>query len=188
MRHSIWLAAVSALALAACNEPAVPTPYDTDDAASAAAPEEPATNTVNPAPAGTGEAEPAPAMAAFTVTDAWIRNPPPGRDVTAGFMTLTAEGAAARLVDARSLAAARMEIHTMAMEGDVMRMRQVGGFDIPEGGSITLAPGGDHLMMFEINRDILATGQVEVELVFENGQTVNQVFEVRDTAPDAAAN
>jgi copper(I)-binding protein len=173
MRHTFWLAAASAFALAACNDPAPAAQNDNDGATAAAA--------GDAAPETAGEA-------VFTGSGAWVRNPPPGRDVTAGFLTLAAEGAPARLVDARSNAAARVEIHTMAMEDDVMRMRRVDGLDIPAGGSIALAPGGDHLMLFEIDRDVLATGQVLIELVFENGQTVNQVFEVRDTAPDAAGN
>ncbi len=172
MRHAFWIAAGSAFALAACNDPVAPA---NDSQAGIAAAQD-------------SQPEAATDTAEFTITGAWVRNPPPGRDVTAGFLTVAAEGAPARLVDARSNAAARMEIHTMAMEDDVMRMRRVDGFDIPDGGAITLAPGGDHLMLFEIDRDVLATGQVEIELVFDNGQTVNQRFEVRDTAPDAEGN
>ncbi|MCH8490210.1 MAG: copper chaperone PCu(A)C [Oceanicaulis sp.] len=185
MNHAIWLAAASAFALAACNDPATPTPYGDSDETGASTQD--VQDSMDQTPA-----DQAPAAAsdptAYTVVGAWIRNPPPGRDVTAAFMTLTAGNAEGRLIDARTNAAARTEIHTMAMEDDVMRMRRVEGFDIPEGGSITLAPGGDHLMLFEIDRDVLATGQVLIELVFENGQTVNQVFEVRDTAPDAEGN
>ncbi len=172
MHHTFWLAAASAFALAACNDPAPAAQNDNDGATAAAG---------DAAPETAGEA-------VFTGSGAWVRNPPPGRDVTAGFLTLAADNAAGRLVSANTNAAARVEIHTMAMEDDVMRMRRVDGLDIPAGGSIALAPGGDHLMLFEIDRDVLATGQVLIELVFENGQTVNQVFEVRDTAPDAAGN
>lgn len=175
MRYAFWIAAGSALALAACNDPVAPA----NDSGSANTAEQ------NRAPeTGAAQAE----AAEFTITGAWVRNPPPGRDVTAGFLTLAAEGAPARLVDARSNAAARLEIHTMAMEDDVMRMRRVEGLDISEGGAITLAPGGDHLMLFEIDRDVLAAGEVMIELVFDNGQTVNQVFEVRDTAPVTEGN
>lgn len=175
MRYAFWIAAGASFALAACNDPVTPA----NDSGAA--------NTAMQDRAPDPAAQPADA-AEFTITGAWVRNPPPGRDVTAGFLTLAAEGAPARLVDARSNAAARLEIHTMAMEDDVMRMRRVEGFDIPEGGAITLAPGGDHLMMFEIDRDVLAAGEVMVELVFENGQTVTHAFEVRDTAPDANGN
>jgi len=178
MRHSIWLAAASAFALAACNDPATPAAYNDNDGAPATTTDVTA-QTTDQAMAG---------EAAYTVTGAWVRNPPPGRDVTAGFLTLHADEAAGRLIDAHTNAAARVEIHTMEMEDDVMRMRRVEGLGIPAGGSIALAPGGDHLMLFEIDRDVLATGQVLIELVFENGQTVNQVFEVRDTAPDAEGN
>ena len=193
MNHAIWLAAASALALAACNDPAAPTNYDDADATSTStqdvASDESVQDSMDQASMDQTPAAQEPAAAseptAYTVIGAWIRNPPPGRDVTAAFMTLTAGNAEGRLIDARTNAAARVELHTMAMEDDVMRMRRVEGLDIPSGGSISLAPGGDHMMLFEIDRDVLATGQVLIELVFENGQTVNQVFEVRDTAPGA---
>ncbi|MCC5994782.1 MAG: copper chaperone PCu(A)C [Oceanicaulis sp.] len=173
MRHSIWLAAASAFALAACNDPATSVPGSADPA--------PAQNGASAEPAE--DAAPAAEMAAISVTGAWVRTPPPGRDVTAGFMTVSADGAAARLVDARTDAAARMEIHTMAMEDDVMRMRRVEGLGIPAGGALTLTPGGDHLMLFDIDRDALAAGEINITLVFEDGQTVNQTFAVRDMAP-----
>lgn len=188
MRHTIWLAAASALALAACNDPAAPTNYadrdDTQTSTQGVASDAETQAAMDQTPAAQ---EPAAASepTAYTVVGAWIRNPPPGRDVTAAFMTITAGNAEGRLIDGRTNAAQRVEIHTMAMEDDVMRMRRVEGLDVASGGSITLSPGGDHLMLFEIDRDVLATGQVLIELVFENGQTVNQVFEVRDTAPDA---
>lgn len=188
MRHTIWLAAASALALAACNDPAAPTNYDDADATSTSTQDAGSDASVQASMDQTPAAqEPAAVseLTAYTVVGYRIRNPPPGRDVTAAFMTITAGNAEGRLIDARTNAAERVEIHTMAMEDDVMRMRRVEGLDVASGGSISLAPGGDHLMLFEIDRDVLATGQVLIELVFENGQTVNQVFEVRDTAPGA---
>jgi len=191
MRHTIWLAAASALALAACNDPAAPASSDDPDATSPSAQDVASDASVQESMDQTPAAqEPAAASepTAYTVVGAWIRNPPPGRDVTAAFMTVTADNAEGRLVDARTNAAGRVELHTMAMEDEVMRMRRVEGLDVPSGGSISLAPGGDHMMLFEIDRDVLATGEVLIELVFENGQTVNQVFEVRDTAPDAEEN
>ncbi|KAA5803400.1 copper chaperone PCu(A)C [Alkalicaulis satelles] len=164
MRQTFWIAAGSALALAACNDPA---PAGSGEPAAPSASQ-----------AGVEMAE-----AVFHAEGAWVRNPPPGRDVTAGFLTLSAEGGPGRLVDARTSAAARMEIHTMAMEGDVMRMRRVEGFDIPEGGAITLAPGGDHLMLFDIDRSAFEAGEITIDLVFEDGQTLSQAFTVLDAAP-----
>ncbi len=52
-----------------------------------------------------------------------MRNPLGGRDVTAGFVTLTAGAPGGQLVGASAEEADAVELHTMAMDGAVMRMR-----------------------------------------------------------------
>lgn len=123
---------------------------------------------------------------AFTLETGWVRNAVGGRDMTAGYVTLGNSGPAARLVGAQSPEAERIELHTMAMDGDVMRMRQVEGFDIPAGATLTLRSGGDHLMIFGLSSEASADGELELVLTFEDGRTFETALPFADSAPGAA--
>ncbi len=71
----------------------------------------------------------------------------PGQSVGAGYVTLVNDGAPDRLLGARSDVCARVELHTMRMQGDVMRMREVDAIELPRGRAVELKPGSDHLML-----------------------------------------
>ncbi|MFW6412607.1 MAG: copper chaperone PCu(A)C [Oceanicaulis sp.] len=115
------------------------------------------------------------------ITSGWVRNPPGGRDVTAGFLTM--EGGPARLVAVETREAERVELHTMEMDGDVMRMRQVEGFDVPGTGALELATGGDHLMIFGLSPEAASDGELELVFTFEDGRTLETALPFADSAP-----
>ena len=83
---------------------------------------------------------------------AWARATPAGAKVGGGFITIENKGAAPdKLMGASSPAAGKIEVHETAMNNGVATMRPVkGGLSIPPGQSVTLAPGGYHLMMTEL--------------------------------------
>src|SRR5215475_797352 len=84
----------------------------------------------------------------IAIRQAWSRATPKGAQVAAGYLTIENHGASPdKLISAATTAAAKVDLHEMAMAGGVMTMRPVdGGLVIPPGGSVTLAPGGSHLM------------------------------------------
>lgn len=124
-------------------------------------------------PGGSGQA------GTVAMTAARIRPPPGGRDVTAGYLTLTNTGTAAdRLLSATSPVAASIELHAHTHAGGMMKMEQVPAIDVPAGGTVTLEPGGLHLMLFGVKADALAGGVVPVTLTFEQGGTVEVPFVV----------
>lgn len=82
------------------------------------------------------------------LTEAVIQPPFPGRDVSAGFFTLQNQGAADRLIAARSSISDMVEIHTHLEEDGIMKMRRIEGVDVPEGANLVFKPGSYHLMMF----------------------------------------
>ena len=97
------------------------------------------------------------------VANAWVRAPAPGQKTISAYVELTSERNAA-LVAAGSPAAARVEMHSMSMEGGVMRMRAVPRIDLPAGRAIKLAPGGLHLMLIDVKRPLKAGDKVALVL------------------------
>jgi copper(I)-binding protein len=110
-----------------------------------------------------------PAWAQVSAQNPWTRATPPGAKVGAGFMVLKNAGAADRVVGASSPAAGRVELHITVREGDVMKMREVQGLDVPAGGTFELKPGGAHLMLMDLKRPIKKGDKVPLTLKLEKG-------------------
>lgn len=117
------------------------------------------------------------------ISDLYFYAPAPGRDMTGGGMQITATGGDFRLASASSESATRVELHTMSMEDDMMRMRQVEGFDIVDGETFSLEPGGPHLMLFGLDETLQIGDETEMLFTFENAEgeavTLNYKAEVR---------
>ncbi|GGC92709.1 copper chaperone PCu(A)C [Vreelandella lutescens] len=114
------------------------------------------------------------------VVQPWTRATPPGAGAGGGFVTLTNHGEGDdTLVGATSPLTERVEIHTMEMDGDVMRMAQLtGGIEIPAGESVTLAPGGLHLMFMELGSPIVEGEPVPVTLEFQHAEPIEIELQV----------
>ena len=110
-----------------------------------------------------------PAWAQVSAEHPWTRATPPGAKTGAGFMQLKNAGAADRVVGASSPVAGRVEMHITVREGDVMKMREVKGFDVPAKGSFELKPGGAHLMLMDLKRPIKKGDRVPLTLKLEKG-------------------
>lgn len=97
------------------------------------------------------------------------------------YMTLANGGATAdRLTAAKADVSKAVEIHETTMEGDVMRMQQVqDGIELPAGGQVELKPGGYHIMLIGLTRDLVVGESFPVTLEFASGQTLTVEAEVR---------
>lgn len=104
----------------------------------------------------------------------------PNAPVAGGFMTITNNGDTDdRLVAVASDAAQRMEIHEMAMENDVMKMRELeDGLAIPAGETVMLQPGGYHVMFMDLAGPLVAGESVPVTLTFETSGDVEVVMPI----------
>ena len=80
------------------------------------------------------------------VENAWARATAPGQDAASVDLTITSKHAAA-LVGVSSVIARTAELHSMAMEGGMMRMREVAFIDLPAGKAMNLGESGYHLML-----------------------------------------
>lgn len=129
------------------------------------------------------------ANAQVEAKNVWARATVPGQLGTGAFMTLTAKEPM-RLVGAASPVAGVVEIHEMAMEGNVMRMRAVDGIDLAAGKPVELKPGGYHVMLMDLQRTLKPGEKIAVELRFETRDrrqfTLPLEAEVRMSAPGAA--
>lgn len=125
------------------------------------------------------------ADAGVKVTNAWARATGPGQSVAGAYLEITS-GAPAALVKAESPAAKVSELHTMTMEGDVMRMRPVARIEVPAGKVVKLAPGGLHIMLIDLTQPLKVGDQVPLTLTVEIGgktQILDVTAEVKDATP-----
>jgi len=108
-----------------------------------------------------------PALADVSVADSWVRATVPQQKATGAFMQLKSD-VPARLVGASSPFAGVVEIHEMRMEKDVMKMGPVPALELPAGDAVKLEPGGYHIMLMGLHRQVKEGQQVPLTLVIEN--------------------
>ena len=97
----------------------------------------------------------------------WARPTVQGQMAGGGFLKVENTGKTAdRLISGTTAASERLELHTMAMEGDVMKMRQVEGIDIPAGATVELKPGSFHVMFMGLKAPMKLGDKVPVTLKF----------------------
>ena len=115
--------------------------------------------------------------------DAYARATVPAQKVGGAFLSIENKGAADKLIGASSAVAKEVQLHTMSMEGNVMRMREVKVIEIPANGAIKLQPGGFHLMLIDLKGQLKAGDQIPVKLKFEKAGEVEVKFHVKDMRP-----
>lgn len=106
-----------------------------------------------------------------TVSDPWVRGTVPTQKATGAFMRLQADQEV-RLVSASSPVAGVTEIHEMAMQDNVMKMRRVdGGITLAKGTALELKPGSYHVMLMDLKQPLKAGEKVPLTLTFAERAT-----------------
>lgn len=110
----------------------------------------------------------------LTLSGAFTRATLPNAPVGGGYVTIINNGDEAdRLVAAESPFSPDVQIHQMAVVNDVMEMNELeDGLEIPAGETVTLAPGGLHLMFMDISEPFVEGETVPVTLTFEKAGEV----------------
>jgi copper(I)-binding protein len=122
--------------------------------------------------AACGEAAVPTGPATVAVADALCRPTPNGRDITGCYLTLTASQAD-RLVSVGSPISGLAQIHEMSTENGMMKMGELkDGLALPAGEAVSLAPGGNHIMLMQLKQPLAAGEQVALTLTFEHAQPV----------------
>lgn len=109
------------------------------------------------------------AQAEVKTTDAWVRASNPGQSVGAAYMTLSS-AEDVTLVYVETERAGSVEMHSMTMQNGIMKMRSMETLPVPAGKPVKLAPGGLHLMLFELPTPFKAGEQVKFRLCFKDKQ------------------
>lgn len=104
----------------------------------------------------------------------------PGQPVGGGFVTITNTGHHDDvLVSAESPTSGRVELHEMAMENNVMKMRPLkDGIPLPAGQTVELKPGGLHLMFMEVKEPFVEGASVPVTFTFKNSGSIEVTLPV----------
>ncbi|WP_430516794.1 copper chaperone PCu(A)C [Bradyrhizobium yuanmingense] len=123
----------------------------------------------------------------LVISQAWSRATPGGAKVAGGYLTIENKGSAAdRLVSVSADIAGKAEIHEMAMDNGVMKMRALDkGLAIEPGKTVKLAPGGNHLMLQELKGPFKQGDKVPVTLQFEKAGKVTVALAVQGVGAQA---
>ena len=100
------------------------------------------------------------------IDNAWAGATPGKAENGAAYVTITSP-TADRLVSASTPVAKKAELHTMSMQGMVMKMRPISGVDIPAGQPVSLKPGGEHIMLMGLNQPLREGQSFPLILDFE---------------------
>ena len=119
------------------------------------------------------------AQAQTTVQEPWVRSTVANQGATGFFARITsAQGG--RLVTVSTPIAGIVEIHEMKLENNVMKMRALdAGLELPAGKTVELKPGGYHVMLMDLKKNVAAGETVPLTLVVEGGDRKRETIEVQ---------
>jgi copper(I)-binding protein len=125
----------------------------------------------------------------LVITQAWSRATPGGAKIGGGYLTIENKGSAPdRLIGGSTDIAGKVEVHEMAMNNGVMTMRPLDkGLAIEPGKTVKLAPGGYHLMMFDLKGPLKQGDKLPVTLEFEKAGKVTVSLDVQGVGAQAPA-
>jgi len=129
-------------------------------------------------------------IGALKIGHPWARPTLPGQGAGGAYLSVHNGGSTPdRLLGGSMPVAAGVEVHEMRMEGDVMRMRELPGLEIPAGKTVTLAPAGLHLMLTGLKAPLKLGDKLPLKLRFEKAGEIEVTVNVEDkpAAPTEAA-
>lgn len=114
-------------------------------------------------------------LGALEIGHPWARATPPTAPTGGGYLSVKNTGTEPdRLISVSSPGAETVQVHEMKMDGNVMRMRELEHpLEIKPGETVTLAPGGMHLMMMGLKAPLKQGEKVPLTLVFEKAGKID---------------
>jgi hypothetical protein len=125
----------------------------------------------------------------LVISQAWSRATPGGAKIGGGYLTIENRGSTAdRLIGGSADVAGKVEVHEMSMKNGVMTMRPLdNGLTIEAGKTVKLAPGGLHLMLFDLKSPLKQGDRMPVTLEFEKAGKVTVSLDVRSLGAQGPA-
>jgi periplasmic copper chaperone A len=122
---------------------------------------------------------------AITVYNAWMRPTAPGENGAVYFILYNHSAEADELVAASFSIAESVEIHesSMAQGTDVMQMNQVFSLPLEKGSEVAFEPGGLHVMLVNVSRELTIGENVELTLHFKNHEDIPVNISVAEFTP-----
>jgi copper(I)-binding protein len=117
----------------------------------------------------------------ITVSDAWARTSPMMERAGAAYMVLQNSGAAEdKLLSVESDVAKTIELHETKEMNGMMQMSPVPNILVAASGKTELKPGGLHVMLIGLTRELKVGDKVQLTLNFEKAGKIPVTAEVRD--------
>ncbi|MEZ5655771.1 MAG: copper chaperone PCu(A)C [Sphingobium sp.] len=110
-------------------------------------------------------ADPAP----LYVDQAWVKLNANPAAPSAAYFTIHGGAEPVKLLQVATEGAVRVEMHKSAMKDGMMSMQAVQAVDVPAETEVKFAPGGLHLMLFDVNPAVVDYGKMTFTMVFSNG-------------------
>jgi copper(I)-binding protein len=125
----------------------------------------------------------------LVITQAWSRATPGGAKIGGGYLTIENKGTTPdRLIGGFGEVAGKIEVHEMSMKNGVMTMRPLdNGLTIEPGKTVKLAPGGFHLMLFDLKSPLKQGDKLPVTLEFEKAGKVTVSLDVQSLGAQGPA-
>lgn len=115
----------------------------------------------------------------ISISDPWARTTMQG-DNSASYLVINNSGDTDRLIGVRGDIATSIELHTVENADGVMKMQPVeGGISVPAHGTQLLQPGGFHIMLIGVSRDLKAGDRFALTLTFATVGDVSVTVTVR---------
>lgn len=125
------------------------------------------------------DSSPGQTTSGVTAGSAWARASAGHANTGAAYLTLTGGSQDDTLTSISTPVATTAEVHESSSEGGVMRMRAVGPLPIPAGKTVTLAPGGYHVMLMGLKHPLAAGQSFPMTLNFSHAQPMTVTVDVR---------
>ena len=119
------------------------------------------------------------------VDGAYVRLSPNPDNPSAGYFTIHGGAEPVTLRSIETDAAVRLEMHESMMHEGMSSMKPITTVEVPAGAKVAFAPGGKHVMIWQINQQAIAAGKMELRLIFSNGDRllVDAVIQGPDGQP-----
>ncbi|RPJ25748.1 MAG: copper chaperone PCu(A)C [Chloroflexi bacterium] len=114
------------------------------------------------------------------IQEAWVRPAAQGENGAIYFVIRNQARQADELTGVSSEIAEAVEMHESVMNGDVMQMHQLESVPLPPYSEITFKPGGLHIMLIGLKKNLKIGDEIEVTLHFKNFEEINILVPVRE--------